>query len=601
MATITSLGIGTNGLDSEAIVTKLVELEKKQLTTLQNKATLDKAQISAFATIKSGVAALGDAAKSISSATGWSSRVATSSNTAAATVTATDATVATSFTLDIDALAKGQSLSSSSMTLGAAVGAGTLTFRLGTWSGGAADASAANAAIAAADANVASTALAASTAVTNANNALNAFTSGSAEATAYEAARVANASSPSPANQQAEDDAYAALSGADLTALTASNNAAAASTAAAAAAAAAVVAAAAARPGFAPGAGTSDVSITVTASDTVTTLAAKINASSAGVVATVFKDGTGERLLLRSKDTGEASGFRVQATDADGNNTDNNGLSRLAYDPQTGAFGMASSGTPAQYAQNAKVRINGLEVTSASNILKDNIPGVTINLTATTTTGYGTGGEVRTPTTIAVREDVTAAVKKVQDFVTAYNTLAAALADMTKYDAATKTPSIFQGDAAVVGLQRVLRSMVSSISAGSSYQRLSEVGIEQQLNGTLSLNTTKLAAAANNGKELEKLFTTNNSNAQTNGFALKFAAFSEGVLASGGSVASKASGLQKQLDRNAQDQVRVNARADAVEKRLRAQYSALDGKMAGLNALNAYVAQQVATWNKSTS
>jgi len=186
--------------------------------------------------------------------------------------------------------------------------------------------------------------------------------------------------------------------------------------------------------------------------------------------------------------------------------------------------------------------------------------------------------------------------------VTAYNTLAASLADLTKYDAATKTPSIFQGDSAVLGLQNVLRNMVGSISSGSSaYQRLSDVGIQRQLDGSLTINTTKFGAAANNGTELKKLFTTDNGNAVTNGFALKFSALAQGVMASGGLVTNKTESLRKALNRNAADQTRVTDRAAAVESRLRKQYTALDAQMASLSALNAYVAQQVTTWNKSTA
>jgi flagellar hook-associated protein 2 len=660
MATISSLGVGTGGLDSEAIVTKLVALEKQPLTTLKAKATIEQAKISSFGQIQSQFAALSDVATRISAASGWSSRVASSSNASAATIVATASTAATSFTLDVDALAKEQSNSSASVALGSAVGAGTLTFRVGTWSGGSTDAATTNADIAAKDALVASTA-AASTAATNAataasatavstaataasaladdNTAASDLTSagGSAEQVAYAsaysdwvAAITANDHS-TPALQAAEtaalaakNNAYAAMTGgeqsaADSITATADTtdasalkgvalNAATASTAASAAAAAAVTAAAAAvtaansaRPTFTAGSSSSDVAITVTAADTVTTLAAKINASNAGVVATVFRDGTGERLLLRSKSTGADAGFRIQATDTDGNDLDNAGLSRFAYDPQTAAFGMATSGTPAQNGQDAKARINGLAVTSKTNTLTDNIPGVTITLTATTTTNYGTVSETKAPVTMAVREDVTPAVKNVQDFITAYNTLAASLSDMTKYDAATKTPSIFQGDSAVLGLQSILRNMLSSVSTGSTYQRLSDIGVERQLDGSLSLNTAKLSTAANNGTELQKLFTTNNSNAQTNGFALKFAALAKGVLGTGGSVVNKAKALQKNLEVNATEQTRVNDRADAVEARLRKQYTALDTKMAGLTALNAYVAQQVTTWNKSTS
>lgn len=487
MASISSVGIGS-GLDVNSIVSQLVAVEKQPLKLLQAKADQAAAQVTALGQIQSQFSALQDVATRISSTTAWTARTATSSNTAVATVTAAQTTAATNFTLDVDALAQKQSITSSTYSAATAVGAGTMSFRLGTWSGGA----------------------------------------------------------------------------------------------------------------FAAATGSIDVAVDVTASDTLATLATKINAANAGVVATVFSDGTQQRLLLNSKDTGEAAGFRVQVSDADLANTDSSGLSNLAFDPETGSFGMAASGVPASYGQDAKARINGLAVTSKNNTLTDNIPGVTINLLATTTVGYGTGGEVKAPIAMSIKEDVTPAVKNVQDFVTAYNALSASLADLTKYDASTKTASLFQADSSILGLQSVLRGMVSSISNGSAYQRLNDVGLERQLDGSLSLNTTKLATAANNGTELQKLFTTNNGVAGTNGFALKFAALARGVLSAGGAVTNKAASLQGVLKRNADDQTKVNDRASLTETRLRAQYTALDVRMASLTALNQYVAQQVTAWNKST-
>ena len=355
-----------------------------------------------------------------------------------------------------------------------------------------------------------------------------------------------------------------------------------------------------ARPTF-TATGSLDVAIVVTGADTVASIAAKINAANFGVIASVFKDGVSERLQLVSKNTGADAGFRIQVSDTGDNaDTDDSGLSRLGYDPQTSAFGMAGSGVPAQYGQDAKARINGLAVTSKTNTLADNIPGVTINLLSTTTQGYGTPGEARASINMAVREDVTGAVRNVQDFVTAYNALAANLADLTKYDTATKTASLFQADSSVVGLQNLLRNMIGSVSGGSAYKRLNEVGIERQLDGSLSINVVKLSAAANNGTELQKLFITDNKNVQTNGFAIKFANFAKGAVALGGVVANKAVALDKELVQNSAEQTRINERAAATEARLRKQYSALDAKMASLSALNAYVSQQVTTWNKST-
>jgi flagellar hook-associated protein 2 len=395
--------------------------------------------------------------------------------------------------------------------------------------------------------------------------------------------------------------AHAKLSATDTTTVDGITTAAASSTATASVAAwklAADASTAASNPRatFAA-ASTGSFSVAVTASDTVTTLAAKINAANGGVVATTFNDGTYDRLLLSSKNTGVAGGFRVQASGSgDGTNFDDKGLSRLAYDPHTGSFGMASVGLAATQTQgaDAKARINGMAVTSGSNTLASNIPGVTINLVSTTTP--------TSQVTMSVSEDVTPAVKNVQDFVTAYNALSASLADLTKYDSATKTASLFQGDSSVLGLQSVLRSMVGSTSSGSSvYKRLSDVGLELQRDGSLTLNTSKLATAANNGTELQKMFTTNNSNTLTNGFGIKFRDLAHGVLATGGSVVNKATALQNALTRNTAEQTKVNDRAAAFETRLRKQYSALDAQMASLTALNAYVSQQVTTWNKSTA
>ena len=483
MATISSAGIGS-GLDVNSIVTQLVALEKAPLKALQLNATNVQAQVSAFGEIQSQFSSLTDMATRIAASGSWSARSASSSNIVAANLTAAPTAVATSFSLDVDALAQQQSIASAPIATGSPLGGGTLTLRLGSWTGAGAS--------------------------------------------------------------------------------------------------------------FAPAVGGLDVSISIGATDNVVDIAAKINAANAGVVATVFKDGSNQRLLLRSKDTGVAAGFRIQTVDP--------ALDGLVFDPESRpAVGMAGAGIPVQYGQDAKARINGLAVTSATNTLADNIPGATITLSATTTTGYGTLGEVKAPVSMSIGDDVRPAVKNVQDFVTAYNTLNKSLADLTKYDAATKTAGLFQGDSSILGLQNVLRNMVGSTSMGATSQRLSDVGIERQLDGSLTINTTKLSTAANGGDSLQKLFTANNGNPLTNGFALKFGDLGRGVLATGGTVANKASALQKSVARNTQEQIRVNDRAALVEARLRKQYSALDVQIGQLNALNAYVTQQVTLWNRNTA
>ncbi len=84
------------------------------------------------------------------------------------------------------------------------------------------------------------------------------------------------------------------------------------------------------------------------------------------------------------------------------------------------------------------------------------------------------------------------------------------------------------------------------------------------------------------------------------GFAGKFKSFTDKLLASDGFFATKAKIYEQSLKLNAKDVETINDRADRLEKSLTARFSALDTKMSSLNALNAYISQQVTAWNKSS-
>ena len=192
---------------------------------------------------------------------------------------------------------------------------------------------------------------------------------------------------------------------------------------------------------FTPGAGAA-VNVTVEATDTLTQIAAKINGAGAGVSATVLRDASGERLLMRSNDTGEVNAFRVQVTDDDGLPNDAAGLSRLAYDP-----GTATGSTRTQQGLNALATVNNVAITSASNKLTEALPGLTLQLSQVTTA----------PVEIGVSNDTAAMKKNVESFVAAYNALNDMLTNATKYDPNSKVAGSLQGDSTAVGLQNAIR------------------------------------------------------------------------------------------------------------------------------------------------
>lgn len=337
---------------------------------------------------------------------------------------------------------------------------------------------------------------------------------------------------------------------------------------------------------FSPGT-SPQVSIDITSDDnTLAKVAAKINAANAGVNATVLHDASGDRLLMRSSATGAAAGFRIQAVDDDGNNTDSAGLSSLAFDPQNATSGMALT----QAAQDTLATINGVSVSSGNNAFANTVDGLTLTASQVTTA----------PVTVTISSDTTAANTNINNFISSYNALNSALSTMTSYNAATKTAGTLQGDSTAVGLQNALRQLVGSMGpAGGAFSRLSDIGVQFQADGSLQADPTKLSAAMTNPSALKAFFATSGTNASSNGFATRINSFAAGLLDPDGAIASKTNSLQTQLKSNATDQNTVNTRADAHQTALLAQYSALDSQLAQLTALNTYITQQVAAWNKA--
>ncbi len=332
---------------------------------------------------------------------------------------------------------------------------------------------------------------------------------------------------------------------------------------------------------FTAGSGT-PVDLTISATDTVADIASKINGANAGVTATILSDASGDRLLLRGKNTGAAAGFNLSVTsDADANTTDALGLSRLVNGSVTD-----------QAAQDAAATINGIAVTSSTNTFANKVSGVTFTAVKQTTG----------PVTITIDKDTSQVQKNIQAFVDAYNAVNGVLNEATKYDAGTKTAGLLQGDSTTLSLQSALRTAAQSVRTGSTvFSRLSDVGVEVLQGGNLQVNTTKLSAAMNNNMDELKAMFSSSASDSTQGFGVRFKNLLTGMLGStDGFFSNKDAALKRALAANSDEQTRVNKRASSVEAALNAKYSALDAQMSKLNSLNSYITQQITQWNKST-
>jgi flagellar hook-associated protein 2 len=334
--------------------------------------------------------------------------------------------------------------------------------------------------------------------------------------------------------------------------------------------------------------GASPVSVSISATDTLANIRDKINGSGAGVLASVVTDANGQRLVIRSKDTGEENGFRITTADDDGNGSDASGLSALAYDPTSSVASMTQNTA----AKNANLTVNGLAISSASNNIEGAVDGLTINLLKGGTVD-AQGQPVPAQSTVTVGQDKDSVKKAINDFVTSYNSLMTLMRNDTKYDDSNKTAGALQGDSTAVGLQSQLRNITASGSSlGGQFGRLSDIGLDIGADGTMKVTDTKLTSALGSMSDLKNLFMGVDSNdANNNGLATRWRGFADQVTGFDGSITTRTTGLQSRVTANGKRTDELNDRADAYEKRLRAQYTALDTQMAKLNDMQSYVSK----------
>ena len=348
------------------------------------------------------------------------------------------------------------------------------------------------------------------------------------------------------------------------------------------------------------------VSVTVSATDTLATIAANINSqsSAAGVSAQVVTSGNNQSLLITGNATGAASGFMITpdtGTDASGAANPLGSLSSLGYQPTVPASTTTTNSvvspahlggmTQSTAASDASLVIQGIAVTSASNNVTTALAGVTLNLLTTTTS----------PVQLTMAVDTASITTKIQAFQTAYNQLNSDIAASTAYDSSTKTGGPLLGDTTTYGIQNMVRSILGANGpTNSSIGRLSDLGLQVQADGSLTTNSTMLAAALQNPSNVQNFFANVSADGSNDGIATRMYNFSFGALGVGGLATLHTAGYQTALTTNTNDQATFNTHIAAYQTQLLAQYNALDTTMGSLSSLSSFVTAQLAQWSKSS-
>lgn len=302
-----------------------------------------------------------------------------------------------------------------------------------------------------------------------------------------------------------------------------------------------------------------------------------INLKNAGVGASIINDGTADRLVVVSNATGSSGAITIEAPTTNGDGT------RRLTDL------VSANLVEVQPAQNAELTVNGLAISRASNTITDVIAGVTLNLGK---------ADVTTPPSakLTVARNSTSVKTSIDAFVSAYNAAAKMLRDASAYNAASKQGSILTGDSAVRNIQSLLSSNVQTQlnGLGGGIATLSDIGIAVQKDGSLSVNsTTLLAALGDSKKDVASLFTSTTTG--NKGIAVRFNEALTAVIGASGPIASRTEGIGASIKDIGKRREALTLRVASIEKRYRAQFTALDTLISNMQQTSTYLTQQLAS------
>ena len=334
-------------------------------------------------------------------------------------------------------------------------------------------------------------------------------------------------------------------------------------------------------------AGVAAASFTIAAGSTLTEIAKKINETSdLGVTASIVNDGSAapSRLVLTSAKTGETSSMKITVDGAVGDD-----LSRLLSNDPAGADTAQLQQTVT--AQNSRLTVNGIAITSASNTVEGAIQD-----TALSVLKIGT-------TTLSVKQDADSVKTAVTTFVNAYNNLQGMAKKLTAFDSASKSGAVLLGDSALRNIQVGIRSALTSVQvgdgSGSGLTMLSQVGITFEKDGSLAIDSTtsnvanpvKLASAlASNMRGVAKLFSGSGGvggyGAQLSSLLTSYTSTTSGTL----TAATK--GINTTLDLLGKQYTATSERAEATVARYKAQFTQLDVMMSRMNQTSTYLTAQ---------
>jgi len=299
--------------------------------------------------------------------------------------------------------------------------------------------------------------------------------------------------------------------------------------------------------------------------------------------ATIITDDTGQRLVFSAQTSGVENQIKIAVADDDANNTDNLGLSRLAFDPAPAGIKNVSEVVAAV---DASITIDGtVTVTSSTNEFKNVIDGVTI----TAKKAQGIDDDLSKLTVEENNDNIKAGLNT---FIESYNELLDLSNKLGK--SGEDGAGVMAGDSLLRGVMSKLRQEITNsvdLGGGNSLS-LSQLGVEADRYGKLSLDNERLDEQVKNDIDLVQQFFIG-ENKDEGGFAQSFDDLMSFYTKSGGLIQNRINSREDQLRDIGDERISFARKMESLESRLYAQYNSMDLLVANLNSTSSYLQSQL--------
>ncbi len=290
-----------------------------------------------------------------------------------------------------------------------------------------------------------------------------------------------------------------------------------------------------------------------------------INDADIGVVANIINDGSDTnpyRMTLTGTDV--ATSFTIDAS---------------------GIAGTESIGTVTNYqeATSASVVVDGITITSDSNTITDAIEGMTLNLIKS---------EEGTDTSISIKNDNSVIATNINAFVKSYNDAVAFVTKQSTYG--DSAGGILGGDSGLNSVKRNFQNLLTTqITTSSSFKALSQLGLQTQKDGTLTLDSDELNKAIET--DLDGVISLlAGEEGGSGGIASRFEDYLDSLTDSTqGLYAGREQSITSNLKRIDDSITLMEMRLEKREENLRNQFNTMEQLISVLNSQGDYLSQQL--------